>query len=169
MDSYFNFFIVLVLLYFFECFYLVNKETIVLYSHFLRKWATKADRPTPRISPSVIDLLMRFDWPGNVRELENEMHRALTMAGDDQFIREEFLSDKIRRLRSANDLAEFAPAGGNLKDVVQQVEQRMITQALAEHGGNRSRAAQSLGLSRQGLLNKISAYRIPSQPPQTTR
>ena len=103
---------------------------------------------------------MRFDWPGNVRELENEMERALTMAGGDEILSEDFLSDKIRMLAGGIAKDDFDKSSGRLKDVVQRVECRMIVEALEAADGNRSRAAKALGLSRQGLLNKITAYRI---------
>jgi transcriptional regulator with PAS, ATPase and Fis domain len=132
----------------------------LLATHFLEKLATKTNRPVPSISPSCIDLLMRFHWPGNVRELENEMDRALTMAAGEPMIREEFLSDKIRRLRPGAGQISLPVGSGNLKETVRQVERQMICQDLEEHGGNRLKAAQALGLSRQGLFNKINAYEI---------
>ena len=61
-------------------------------------------------------------------------------------------------LKEAKDLVEAAPKA--VKEAVSKVERQMIEQALAEAGGNRSQAAKHLGLSRQGLLNKISSYRI---------
>lgn len=138
-----------------------RKEDILrLANHFLEKYAKKIGRPIPRIAPYTLDLLMRFDWPGNVRELENEMERALTMAGGEEILSEEFLSDKIRRLGDDFDRDALDKSSGRLKDVVRRVECRMIEEALEIAGGNRSRAAKSLGLSRQGLLNKITAYRI---------
>ena len=135
-------------------------DILKLASHFLKKFADRMNRPAPHLSPYALDLLHRFDWPGNVRELENEMERALTMAGQSPVITEECLSDKIRTLGDAYEQEFFNAPSGRLKDVVRRLEQRMISQALAETGGNRSRAARILGLSRQGLLNKINAYEI---------
>jgi Nif-specific regulatory protein len=138
-----------------------RKEDILsLANHFLKKYAQKIDRPVPRITPYALDLLMRFDWPGNVRELENEMERALAMAGRKTILSEEFLSDKIRRLGDDVDRDALNKSSGRLKDVVQRVERRMVNEALKDAAGNRSRAAKALGLSRQGLLNKITAYHI---------
>jgi len=138
-----------------------RKEDILrLANHFLEKYAKRLGRPVPRIAPYALDLMMRFDWPGNVRELENEMERALAMAAGGGIISEEFLSDKIRKLRDAFDGDDLDTSSGRLKDVVRRVECRMIQAALEAVNGNRSMAARSLGLSRQGLLNKIKAYRI---------
>jgi Nif-specific regulatory protein len=138
-----------------------RKEDILsLANHFLKKYAGKIDRPVPRITPYALDLLMRFDWPGNVRELENEMERALAMAGRKTILSEEFLSGKIRRLGDDVDRDALNKSSGRLKDVVQRVECRLVKEALKAAAGNRSRAAKALGLSRQGLLNKIKAYHI---------
>jgi transcriptional regulator with GAF, ATPase, and Fis domain len=139
-----------------------RKEDIpFLAHHFLEKYAGKNGKPCPHIAPQAIDFLTRFNWPGNVRELENEMERALTMAGRCRTISVEFLSDKIKRLSDG-------PAGDNtqgksesLKDAIQRIESHRIRETLAASGGNRSKAAKILGLSRQGLLNKIAAYKIP--------
>jgi transcriptional regulator with PAS, ATPase and Fis domain len=106
---------------------------------------------------------MRFDWPGNVRELENEMERAMAMAGKGKVILGEFLSDKIRgtRCNGPEDDDAAAPSSGSLKDATHRMETQMIRSALVACSGNRSKAAKSLGISRQGLLNKIDALNIP--------
>lgn len=138
-----------------------RKDDILrLANHFLEKYAKKIGRPIPQIAPYALDLLMRFDWPGNVRELENEMERALTMAGGEKIITADFLSDKIRKLGNEFDQESLNTSSGRLKDVVRRVEMRMIQEALEAASGNKSKAAKSLGLSRQGLLNKITSYRI---------
>lgn len=139
-----------------------KEDILLLASHFLEKFAGKTGRPVPDISPQALNLLMRFDWPGNVRELENEMERALTMAGKGKIILKEFLSDKIRGTgREGKDGDALAKSSPTLKDAIQLVEARLIREALTATGGNRSRTAKSLGISRQGLLNKIAAYNIP--------
>jgi len=137
-----------------------KEDILLLANHFLEKYAGKISRPVPRITPRALDLLMLFDWPGNVRELENEMERALTMAGGGKVITEEYLSDKLKRLQGTISVSGLGEASGSLKDVVREVESSMIRSALASAGGNRSKAARSLGLSRQGLLNKIAALDI---------
>ncbi len=138
-----------------------RKEDILpLANYFLEKYARKNTKTIPVLTPQALDLLMQFDWPGNVRELENEMERAQAMAGGGTTISYEFLSDKIKQLRhndAGNDL-EIRP--DTLKDAVQQIEKNMIHKALASSGGNQTKAAKALGLSRQGLLNKIAAYKI---------
>ena len=135
-------------------------DILHLASHFLEKFARKYDKPVPQISPQTIDLLMRYNWPGNVRELENEMERAVTMAAGKKFISPELLSDRLRPQNYvyAADKGENRP--GTLKEAVRRLEEDMINEALKNTRGNRSQAAKILGLSRQGLLNKLAAYAV---------
>jgi transcriptional regulator with PAS, ATPase and Fis domain len=101
---------------------------------------------------------MQYDWPGNVRELENEIERALTLAGNDTEITPEYLSERITTAADINGAPDArAPT---LKEATAQVERQMVLDALRKSGGNRSQAARELGLTRQGLLNKIARYEI---------
>ena len=83
------------------------------------------------------------------------------MAAGGDLISYEMLSEKLRPAGTAAIESDLS-FSGSLKEAVSKVERRMIEQALAEAGGNRSQAAKNLGLSRQGLLNKISTYQISS-------
>ena len=133
-----------------------RKEDIpLLVEHFLKKTAKKLHRPMFHVSPRAMDLLVRFDWPGNIRQLENEIERAVILAGSGRQIREEHLSLNITNEldQDWNDRSK-----GSIKDMVQQLESRLIKEALVKTGGNRSKAARILGLTRQGLINKINRY-----------
>jgi Nif-specific regulatory protein len=136
-----------------------RKEDIpLLATHFLEKLAKKLNRPVKRLTPRALDLLMQFNWPGNVRELENEIERAITLAGDDSEIKEGYLSERIAG--PGKQVAAANMEGMTLQEVTEQMERQMVTRALRETGGNRSQAARNLGLTRQGLLNKIARYEI---------
>jgi len=136
-----------------------RKEDIpLLATHFLEQHAARLDRTLARLTPAALEALMQFKWPGNVRELENEIERALTLAGDDTEITPEYLSERIRPSADAGGHLEAAPA--TLKEATAEVERQMVMEALRKSGGNRSQAARELGLTRQGLLNKIARYEI---------
>jgi Nif-specific regulatory protein len=138
-----------------------RKEDIpVLVDHFIKKLSAKFKRPKARLAPPALELMMQFDWPGNIRELENEIERAMTLAGADQEIQVAYLSEKITGSRLA-DLEESAE-NATLQEAVQRIERHMVKRALQSSGGNRSQAARHLGLTRQGLLNKINRYQIKS-------
>ena len=130
----------------------------LLAAHFLQQYATKFKRSEPRLRPEALERLLQYDWPGNVRELQNEMERAVALAGNDANIGLDYLSPRIKT--GPPHARVSGSQGGALPDVVAQVEKQMVSEALQKNRGNRSRAARDLGISRQGLLNKISRYSI---------
>ena len=136
-----------------------RKEDIpLLAAHFLETRAARLDTSLAQLAPAALDTLMQYDWPGNVRELENEIERALTLAGHDTEITAEYLSERVKSTSPING----APVAGaaTLKEATARVERQMVLDALRKSGGNRSQAARDLGLTRQGLLNKIARYEI---------
>jgi Nif-specific regulatory protein len=136
-----------------------RKEDIpILAAHFLKEFAKKFKRADPRLTSNALELISSYDWPGNVRELQNEMERALTLAGSDQEISEKYLSGKVFDPRDKPS-AEFDPSG-TLQEVTERIEKQMVHEALETAGGNRSQASKLLGITRQGLLNKIKRYGI---------
>ena len=136
-----------------------RKEDIpLLTAHFLETRAARLDRPLARLTPAALETFMQYDWPGNVRELENEIERASTLAGNDTEITPDYLSERIK---TSADISGVSGAGAtSLKEATARVERQMVVDALRKSGGNRSQAARELGLTRQGLLNKISRYEI---------
>ena len=136
-----------------------RKEDIPhLAAYFLKEIADKFKRPVPRLTSTVLELMSAYNWPGNVRELQNEMERALTLAGNNKEISEEYLSAKI--CNSMDNNQTVLNKSGTLQEVTERIEKQMVSEALEKAGGNRSRASNLLGITRQGLLNKIKRYQI---------
>ncbi len=128
----------------------------MLVNHFLRKYAKKFGGGTVRCEPEALETLSEFNWPGNVRELENEVERAMTLAGTDRIIKQEHLSERIKALKETSLTMGRGPE--TIQQVTARIEQNMILRALRQTNGNRTRAARMLGLTRQGLLKKIARY-----------
>jgi PAS domain S-box-containing protein len=105
----------------------------------------RSGRESARIPVEVMAALRRYSWPGNVRELRNALERALILSRGSA-IRLEHLPAEIR------DPEPLAPPGSDRLD---QIERRQIEQVLKEHGGNRSKAADALGISRSTLKRKL--------------
>jgi len=136
-----------------------RKEDIpLLAAHFLKVFAKRFKRPVPRLTPRALELLSQYNWPGNVRELQNEMERTLTLAGSKKEISDAYLSKKI--LNSKEIRSPVYNERGTMKEVTERIEKQMVHEALEKTGGNRSHAAGLLGITRQGLLNKIKRYNI---------
>ena len=129
-----------------------------LASLFLRRLRDRSGKPLSPLSPEALDRLSNYPWPGNVRELENEMERAAALVVDGNPIGPELLSERIR-------LASFTPevlpsSKLSLKQARARFERDFIAEVLKGHAGNATRAAQSLGISRQMLQRKIKAYSL---------
>ncbi len=116
----------------------------LLIRHFLHKHAP--DRSLT-LTPEAELALMNFTWPGNVRQLENELRRAIVLAEDR--IESRHLS------RALTGDAVDSASDGSLHAAVSALETRLIREALARAGGNRTRAAELLGVSRYGLQKML--------------
>lgn len=127
--------------------------------HFLsQKKAKEGTGPNGFTAPAM-DALVGFEWPGNIRELQNEVERAGLFCGDGERIDLAHLSEKITKGRAAGASVNI-PRQGTMKEVVAGVERELISASLERHGGNRTRAAEELQVSRWGLVQKIKALGI---------
>jgi Nif-specific regulatory protein len=127
-----------------------------LANHFLRKYCREMKREPLRLSAEATRHLTAYHWPGNTRELENEMKRAVICARR-ATVTEQDLSESVN---AGGGTVAPSKTGRSLKDVVVEVEKRMIRDALQSCSGNQQRAARLLGISRQGLIKKIKRYGV---------
>jgi len=134
-----------------------RKEDIPsLANHFLALYDEKNKKDIREISPKALDLLVRYDWPGNIRELENCLERAVIVARG-EIIAPADLPTTIQNLPAGKQESEIAfPAGISL----QEAEKALILKTLEDAGGNRSRAAEILGINRRTLQMKLKEYGI---------
>ncbi len=149
----------------------------LLAEHFLAKLA-KRDQQKKVLAGTTLARLVAHGWPGNVRELENEIERLWVLSGDSSVLSEEHLSASIARaarapLSAARKAPEPAPAPSSvsvgdarltddllamkLPAAVEALERRMIIDGLARARGNKTRAADALGISRRNLIRKVHA------------
>ena len=138
-----------------------RKEDIPLLAHhFLEKYATENARPGLEITPDALDLLTEYDWPGNVRELENVMERAVVLSAGTR-IGTELIPDHVRTAPSFR-IPKFVvpPEGISFKDVITNVEKRLIESTLEAAGGVQKRAAELLGIKPTTLNEMIKRYEI---------
>ena len=126
-------------------------------THFLKKIGRRFKSSQSSITPCALELLIQYDWPGNVRELQNEIERAIAMAGPNHPITALELSDRVNPHMECDTNNR---SGETLPKVVERVEKQMIIETLSKYKGNRSQAARTLGITRQGLINKINRYVI---------
>ena len=138
-----------------------REDIPLLAEHLLARAAREANRPAPMIPHDAMAALVSHDWPGNVRELENEMRRLVVLAQES--VNLDLLSPAVRERRSAGSAAQaqaLADNPGDIRAAVADLEKRSIEGALAQAGGNKSRAASLLGISRFALQRKLDKYGI---------
>jgi DNA-binding NtrC family response regulator len=137
-----------------------REDIPILAQHFAEKFAAQMRSATPRLRPEFLDRLVSHSWPGNVRELGNFMRRVMTLSGtldiDAGCFEMEFQGDSRSLAPSHNQPS--SPAAGT---PIRQVERLHLESTLALTDGNRTHAAEMLGISLRTLRNKIREYGLP--------
>ncbi len=137
-----------------------RKEDIpLLVEHFIAKYNQRMGLKVQRLATDCLERLLDHHWPGNVRELENVIERLMALA-DGPVLGTVNLPPELAppAVRMAED--QFVPTGYSIKKNGKRLEERLITAALAETGGNKTRAAALLEISIPALLYKIREYGI---------
>lgn len=133
-------------------------DILLLAQSFLERNCAEMKRGRLSLSPSVQALLMRYAWPGNVRELSNEMKRAAALTPG-RVVELEHLSPRILASETAKKYLSQQEGGMEAKACtsfnLQEMENRLIRLALEEAGGRKARAAELLGITREGLRKKL--------------
>lgn len=130
----------------------------MLIAHFLALSCADVSKCIKGFTPEALTFLVNYAWPGNVRELRNVIERIVTLALDDSMLGVEMLPQEIYN-KSAARLQKYKSAG-TLYEAQKQLEIEMIMDALKSAEGNKSRAAELLGISRKVLYEKIETYKI---------
>jgi DNA-binding NtrC family response regulator len=158
-------------------------DILPLAAHFAARYAQANGLPSRSLSPAAAAALLAHPWPGNVRELENCLHRAVLLAEGPSIGPEAI--ELIRPRRAPDPIAADAPPTpaptpspiqpGRVAALVgrkmEEVEQELIIETLSHCLGNRTRAAEILGISIRTLRNKLMEYRtagiaVPPAPGQ---
>ncbi len=135
-----------------------REDIPLLAGFFLAKYASEIGKSVSGFSQQTMELLQAYDWPGNVRELENEVQRIVIQIDPNGFATPDLLSPRIRQVDNVVDRA--APKKGTLKEMMDQLEKYMLIESLREHGNNKTAAARTLGITREGLHKKLRAFGI---------
>ena len=138
-----------------------RKEDVTLLAHhFLEKYGKENARHGIELTPEALDLLIDYHWPGNVRELENVMERAVVLSSGTR-IGSELIPDNVKT-PPAFAIPKFVvpPEGISFKDVITNVEKKLIESTLEAAGGVQKRAAELLGIKPTTLNEMIKRYEI---------
>jgi DNA-binding NtrC family response regulator len=113
---------------------------------FLKRASAEMNKPVPRLSSAAAEKLLGYNWPGNVRELENMMERAVILAGSNV------------EVSDLPVLSDTPPRPKNFREI----ERKAIEEALAMTNGNRTKAAEQLGISVRTLQYRLKEYGLGS-------
>ena len=151
-----------------------------LAQHFVQRFAEKTGKSIAGLTPNALQLCLAYKWPGNIRELENVIERAVTLTPDGRkWITPDLLPANLRAASEAApslDVAELLNRvewgallktlehSGSLTGLLNHVEWTMTRRAIAEYGGNKSRAAKVLGRTYR-WLRKLESEMTDLKPP----
>jgi two-component system response regulator PilR (NtrC family)/two-component system response regulator HydG len=142
------------------------EDVLALSDHFLSACAERAGKEVRGLHESAKKALLSHSWPGNVRELENTIERAVALC-EGGVIHVEDLPPALRGRRAGEpDTLQAALAQGL---TLAEVEREFIQRVLTAEGGNKTRAAQRLGLDRKTLYRKLEEYAAGAQAPVKDR
>jgi DNA-binding NtrC family response regulator len=120
-------------------------DIILLAKHFAGKYAEEFGNQEPQFSPESLKIIRNYSWPGNVRELENVVKRLVVMSEGD-----------LVEVPDLPDLMRFSAQGGTgLNRTLAEVEAEQIERVLASVSGNKTHAAEILGITRKTLREKL--------------
>jgi DNA-binding NtrC family response regulator len=130
----------------------------ILVDHFLKQISEQKHTPVKRVSPEVMRRFQQYRWPGNVRELRNMLESMMVLA-DGDVLSERDLPDRVVSLAPAGGASSEIPTGLTMEEL----ERLAITKALDQYGGNRTHAANGLGISVRTLQRKLRQYHLENR------
>lgn len=135
-----------------------REDIALLAEHFLSLSCADVGKRIKGFTPEALTFLSNYSWPGNVRELRNVIERIVTLAPHDSMVEVEMLPQEVRN-KSDVRMQKYKSTG-TLYEAQKQLEIEMIMDALKSAEGNKSKAAELLGISRKVLYEKIENYNI---------
>jgi two-component system, NtrC family, response regulator AtoC len=124
----------------------------LLVKSFLDEFSRENGKQVRELTPEAMNLLLAYDWPGNVRELRNAIEQMVVLARGERLT----VRDVPPAIRGSADLTKINVVRTGM--TVEDAERQLIVQALKETGGNRTKAAQRIGISRRTLHRKLKEY-----------
>jgi two-component system response regulator AtoC len=157
-------------------------DILPLVRYFLRRSCASTGVAEPALLPETAQHLQQYSWPGNVRELKNSVERARLLCGGGPLLPQHFPTER-ELLNAAPDLTDIwadadAPTGirprpdfevrPGLASGVPASSHAALLEALSSCGGNQTRAAELLGISRRTLVNRLNEFNVPRPRKRST-
>lgn len=138
------------------------------FNYFLEDLSSKMEMPVPKVQPEVMDYLINYDWPGNVRELQNVVERMMNISNGKTISVDHLPAEVIQNYSVLNELPRNTkePSASvkwqrhHKKQMRQQIEKQEILRLIDQCGGNISRIAEEMSVSRTTIYRKLRRYNI---------
>lgn len=134
----------------------------ILMEHFLGHYNEKFKKNLKGFSSEAKETFLRYSWPGNVRELENIIQRCIVLSTEKTMEKKELLEIYPLLSGSIKEVSTNASLQSKLENLVSDVEEKLILEALNEENWRRQETADRLGISRKSLHNKMKKYGLGS-------
>ena len=138
-------------------------DILLLANHFVEKCANAMDKEVRRISTPAIDMLTSYHWPGNVRELENCIERAVLLSTGG-VVQGYHLPPTLQTAEASGTAMQ-----GTLEERLESVEREMIAEALKDCRGNKTKAAEALGITERVMGLRVAKYGIDPKKYRASR
>ena len=138
-----------------------QQEIPLLAKKFVREFSTENNRNIPEISPDAIAKLCAFDWPGNIRQLRNVIESCVVLLQGDTITADDIRLPASQTADTGEGVADISVQENEEKNsakAMKDVEWELIEKTLAECGGNRSKAAEILGISRRTIQRRLQEH-----------
>lgn len=134
-----------------------REDILPLIDHFANKYSKENNRPVLSLSKEAVDVLIKYSFPGNVRELENVIERAVVLSRGDAIGLND-LPNVVKGFKAEKEIPVNEDA--SLIEQVEELEKKLIYDALTKASGNQSQAGRMLGLTERNLRYKMQKYGI---------
>jgi DNA-binding NtrC family response regulator len=142
-----------------------TEDIRLLAEHFITRFCRELGRAPIRLHPDALKAFLDYAWPGNVRELKNVIERVVLLEAEDEILSEHLPAEILRyRARGGTSAAGVHPFPPGVVRPLSEVEKLAIEHALRVCEGNKTRAAQLLGISRQTLRTKLKDFALEDEP-----
>lgn len=133
------------------------KDIPLLFSHYMQRFSKENNMEAKQMDPEALEAFMSYTWPGNIRELMNVTEQLVTLVDGKEITLKDLPAIVSTKLNGETGEAED---NHSLKSEQHKQEKQVIIQALEKHEGNKSKAAQDLGIHRTTLYKKIKDFQI---------
>jgi DNA-binding NtrC family response regulator len=145
-----------------------GEDVVVLANHFIDEYSSRMQKKIAHVGGEVRAIMLAYNWPGNVRELKNVIERAVILASTE--VTPDLLPERMREAPRATAstiklgmpestgglMLEFRPG----QDTLDDLERRLLEEALRMAGGKKAKAAEILGISRFALLRRVEKFNL---------